>query len=193
MFRASFKIQKVLDDISEHLARRGRRAEELQGEKRQQKLQRQKSGCKHPFVPVKKGSCGEEANFQPLKTRKRLRDMQDGPDAAVSVYIQAPSTQNLLGDEGESETSKKAGKDGGVTQHPNTRVGKDVGQGRRDCKEQILQPIHHLSCTYCLDFDLASFLIPIITKSRRKLRQSQSFLLVLPLGQAEQHCTRFDI
>ena len=80
----------------------------------------------------------------------RDRDMQD-----VSVYIQSPSTQNLLGDERDSESSKKAGKVGGVTQHPNTRVGKDLKQGRRDCKEQILQPIQHLSCKYCLNFDLA--------------------------------------
>ena len=53
MRRASFKIQKVLDEISERQAmkvmrERGRVGEPWQGRRRLQK----KSGCRIPFVPV---------------------------------------------------------------------------------------------------------------------------------------------
>ena len=173
MRRASFKIQKVLDEISEKQARqamreRGRTGESFQGQRRTHRLKRQKSGCKNPFVPVQHGRQGEVASFQPLKTLQESEagggDLvtasdtleQDNNDDDDSVCKASISTQSILSDEGDKKkvpvTTKVQRKVGRARQYSvimeeeeEERIG-----GRRDCEEEMLQPIKHLSGEWSL-------------------------------------------
>ena len=140
--------------------------ESVQGQRRLHRLQRQKSGCKNPFVLVQHGRKGEVASFQPLKTlQEKAGGGDDGDEVAsdlvaasdtleqendVTVYKTSISTQSLLSDEGDSErmqvTAKVHRKVGMAREHSVIMEEEEERiVGRRDCEEEMLQPIKHLS------------------------------------------------
>ena len=142
MRRASFKIQKVLDEISERQARkvmreRGMVGESWQGRRRLQK----KSGCRNPFVPVQ----GDDAVSVTVSDGV---EKSDGPGVESDGKVPNKSAMHFEEDKTEEVLmTKKQRKMGRARQYSviMEEVEEERVGGRRDCKEEMMQPIKHLS------------------------------------------------
>ena len=142
MRRASFKIQKVLDEISERQAmkvmrERVRVGESWQGRRRLQK----KSGCRNPFVPVQ----GDDAASV---TAMNVIEQSDGPVVDMDGKVPNKSARNFESDKTEEVLlANKQRKMGRARQYSviMEEVEEERVGGRKDCKEEMMQPIKHLS------------------------------------------------
>ena len=136
MRRASFKIQKVLDEISERQALQmvRERGVSLQGQRR---LQRQKSGCENPFFPVQHERVGAEVSK--IDIANDALEQPEDVKACSDVRVSFTSVTSGL----EDKISRKTGvarKHSVIMEEVEEMVG-----GRRDCEEEMMQPIKHLS------------------------------------------------
>ena len=129
MRKASFKIQKVLDEITERQTRKLMLDRGLIGASNgttdRRRLERQKSGCKNPFFLVQ-----HETDRSTMK-----------PDTNDD------ETQN---ETGEDETCAdnlrwKKGPRGGRHSVIDEEVEEEMVGGRRILGEEMMQPIKHLS------------------------------------------------
>ena len=129
MRRASFKIQKVLDEVRERQAMKTMR-------ERKMTLQRQKSGCENPFFPVQHEKPGEDAaqivtNID-TSEETRIEKRSDFADSHESVQSDKEDRISIQVD--------RARKYSVIMEEKEEKVGR-----RRNCEEEIMQPIKHLS------------------------------------------------
>ena len=128
MRRASFKIQKVLDEVRERQAMMTMR-------ERKMTLQRQKSGCENPFFPVQHIQPRDETLH--LVTNNDHLELPDS-DKRSDEGDQSESMERPV-DERIGMKSDRARKYSVIMEEMEDMVG-----GRMDC-EEIMQPIKHLS------------------------------------------------
>ena len=139
MRRASFKIQEVLDERQARkvMRERGRLGESWQGRRRLQN----KSGCRNPFVPVQ----GDDAVSV---TVSDAVEQSDGPGVESDGKVPNKSAMSFEEDKTEEVLmTKKQRKMGRARQYSviMEEVEEERVGGRRDCKEEMMQPIKHLS------------------------------------------------
>lgn len=132
MRRASFKIQKVLDEISERQARRAtvERNKEEKIFREQRKLRRQRSGCRNPFMPVQQHLHGgqqkeivSESIINVERNNEEKVPMPTVEDVTVRSNSGSVRKYSVILEEQEEQ-----------------RVA-----ARRGSQEQMMQPIRHLS------------------------------------------------
>ena len=126
MRRASFKIQKVLDEVRERQAMVSMR-------ERKMTMQRQKSGCENPFFPVQHDKPGEEIihlvtsndTLEPddYKTLDEYQSVGRIPEDKIDVRPDRARKYSVIMEEMDEKV-----------------------EGRRE-REEIMQPIKHLSGT----------------------------------------------